>query len=36
MNDGNIVEQGTHKELLTKNGFYASLYNSQFVDSLIE
>jgi len=36
MKDGNIVEQGTHKELLTKNGFYASLYNSQFVDSLIE
>jgi ATP-binding cassette subfamily B protein len=31
MNDGNIVEQGNHKELLAKNGFYASLYNSQFV-----
>lgn len=31
MNDGNIVEQGTHKELLSKNGFYSSLYNSQFV-----
>jgi len=30
MNDGNIVEQGTHKELLAKNGFYASTYNSQF------
>jgi len=30
MRDGNIVEQGTHKELLKKNGFYASLYNSQF------
>jgi len=31
MKDGDIVEQGTHKELLAKNGFYASLYNSQFV-----
>ena len=30
MNDGNIVESGTHKELLKKNGFYANLYNSQF------
>ena len=30
MNEGNIVEQGTHKELLKKDGFYASLYNSQF------
>lgn len=33
MNDGNIVEQGTHKELLSKNGFYASLYNAQFAVS---
>ena len=33
MNDGNIVEQGTHKELLAKGGFYESLYNSQFVAS---
>ncbi|HOK35056.1 MAG TPA: ABC transporter ATP-binding protein [Candidatus Pacearchaeota archaeon] len=31
MNEGSIVEQGTHKELLSKNGFYTSLYNSQFV-----
>ncbi|MCH5194634.1 MAG: ABC transporter ATP-binding protein [Oscillospiraceae bacterium] len=30
MKDGDIVEQGTHNELLDKNGFYASLYNSQF------
>ena len=30
MNKGNIVEQGTHKDLLNKNGFYANLYNSQF------
>ncbi|MDE5667456.1 MAG: ATP-binding cassette domain-containing protein, partial [Clostridia bacterium] len=30
MNSGNIIEQGTHAELLAKNGFYAKLYNSQF------
>ena len=30
MKDGDIVEQGTHDELLEKNGFYAELYNSQF------
>ena len=30
LNDGDIIEQGTHKELLKKNGFYANLYNSQF------
>lgn len=33
MSDGNIVEQGTHKELLKRDGFYASLYNSQFAIS---
>lgn len=30
MDHGDIVEQGTHEELLEKNGFYANLYNSQF------
>lgn len=30
MNEGNIIEQGTHDELMKKNGFYADLYNSQF------
>ena len=30
LKEGNIVEQGTHEELLKKNGFYAELYNSQF------
>ena len=30
MNDGDIVEQGSHDELIAKNGFYAALYNSQF------
>jgi ATP-binding cassette subfamily B protein len=30
MNEGDVIEQGTHEELLKKNGFYAELYNSQF------
>ena len=30
MKDGNIIEQGSHEELLMQNGFYAELYNSQF------
>ena len=30
MNDGDIIETGTHDELIKKNGFYAELYNSQF------
>lgn len=30
MNKGNVIEQGTHEELLAKKGFYANLYNSQF------
>ena len=33
INDGDIVEQGTHDELLARGGFYADLYNSQFYDS---
>ena len=34
INDGNIIEQGTHEELIEKNGFYAELYNSQFQELL--
>ena len=34
INDGNIIEQGTHDELIKKNGFYAELYNSQFQELL--
>lgn len=30
VNEGRIVEQGTHKTLMEKNGFYASLYRAQF------
>ena len=36
MRDGNIVEQGTHDELLAKGGFYADLYNSQFEKADVE
>ena len=36
MNNGKIIEKGTHKELLAKNGFYADLYNSQFTGSSVE
>ncbi len=35
MNEGDIVEQGTHAELLARNGFYAELYNSQFEGTII-
>ena len=33
MNNGDIVEQGNHEQLLEKNGFYAELYNSQFEEA---
>ena len=36
MRDGNIVEQGTHDELLAQSGFYADLYNSQFEKAEVE
>ncbi len=36
MNEGNIVEQGTHEELLAAQGFYSDLYNSQFAEALAE
>nr|WP_233120127.1 ABC transporter ATP-binding protein [Tissierella creatinophila] len=35
MNDGDIVEQGSHNELLAKEGFYAELYNSQFEERAV-
>jgi ATP-binding cassette subfamily B multidrug efflux pump len=35
MNHGSIVEQGSHKELLAKHGFYADLYNSQFTGPVV-
>ena len=34
MRGGNIIEQGNHKELIAKNGFYAELYNSQFSEDV--
>ena len=30
MDEGKVIEQGTHEELIKENGFYADLYNSQF------
>ena len=33
MNDGNVIEQGTHDSLMKQDGFYAKLYNSQFETS---
>ena len=33
MKEGNIVEQGTHDQLVTAGGFYQSLYDSQFGDT---
>ena len=35
MEDGSIVEQGTHEALLAADGAYAALYNSQFADALV-
>jgi len=36
MNHGSIIEQGTHQELLAQNGFYADLYNSQFIGRTLQ
>ncbi len=36
MNEGDIVEQGNHKELLERDGFYAELYKSQFEEDFVE
>ena len=36
MDHGNIVETGTHAELLERKGFYNELYQSQFVEALAE
>ena len=36
MKDGDIVEQGTHEDLLLSNGFYSSIYHSQFDTGLVE
>ena len=35
INEGDIMEQGKHEELLEKNGFYAELYNSQFAPVVV-
>ena len=36
MNEGSIIEQGTHPELLARRGFYYDLYHSQFEEALVE
>jgi len=36
MNKGSIIEMGNHNELLSKNGFYADLYNSQFTGAALD
>lgn len=36
MNHGSIIEQGTHRDLLAKGGFYADLYNSQFTGRFLQ
>jgi ATP-binding cassette subfamily B protein len=35
MKEGDIIEQGSHQQLLDANGFYADLYNSQFSDGVV-
>jgi ATP-binding cassette subfamily B protein len=34
INEGDIIEQGKHEDLLEKGGFYAELYNSQFAQAV--
>ncbi|MCD7709278.1 MAG: ABC transporter ATP-binding protein/permease [Clostridiales bacterium] len=36
LNNGDVIESGTHDELMAQNGFYANLYNSQFESSAVE
>ncbi|MBX4271237.1 ABC transporter ATP-binding protein, partial [Clostridium estertheticum] len=36
MDEGSIIEMGSHNELLAKNGFYADLYNSQFAGANLD
>ena len=36
MDQGDIVEQGNHDELMSRKGFYSELYNSQFEAALVE
>jgi ATP-binding cassette subfamily B protein len=36
MNHGDIIEQGTHLQLLSQNGFYAELYRSQFEKPIVD
>ena len=33
MRDGDVIESGTHEQLMEQNGFYAELYNSQFAQA---
>ena len=34
MNDGDVIEQGSHSELIRRRGFYYNLYNSQFANNV--
>jgi ATP-binding cassette subfamily B protein len=36
MNEGKIVEQGSHNDLIARKGFYYDLYNSQFEEAIAE